>query len=69
MARMPLLFTDTDLLCYCTNSSTNIYDDMYQDGHMFDLISLPKESKYYNAKNMGVLGKMKDERDVGSQDL
>ena len=34
---------------------------MYQDKHLFDLSGLPKDSKYYDAENMGVLGKMKDE--------
>ena len=37
-----LLMTDTDSLCYCINSSTDVYADMYQDKHLFDLSSLPK---------------------------
>ena len=52
---------DTDSLCYCINFSSDVYDDMYQDKLLFDLSSLPKDSKYYDAENMGVLGKMKDE--------
>ena len=36
-----LLFTDTDSLCYCISSSTDIYADMYRDKHPFDLSGLP----------------------------
>ena len=56
-----LLFTVTDSLCFCISSSTDIYAHMYQDKHLSDLSGLLKDSKYYDAENMGVLGKMKDE--------
>ena len=56
-----LLMTDTDSLCYCISSATDVYADMYEDKHLFDLSSLHEDSKYYDQKKYGGVGQMKDE--------
>ena len=55
-----LLFTDTDSLTYHI-TTPNIYDDFYQDKHLFDFSGYHKDSPYFNTKNKKVIGKFKDE--------
>lgn len=59
-----LLFTDTDSLCYEIETE-DIFQDMKDDSHKFDLAGFPKEFKtlkgenVYDPTNNKVLGKMK----------
>ena len=55
-----LCFTDTDSLMYDIKCE-NIYQDMQQDGHMFDFSDYPRVHLLFNNNNKKVLGKMKDE--------
>jgi hypothetical protein len=54
-----LLFTDTDSLCYHIKTD-DIYQDMYNDKHLFDL-SETKNVKFNNTENAKIIGKFKDE--------
>ena len=54
------LFTDTDSLVY-EIKDCNVYDQCYQDKHLFDFSGYDKNSVYYDDSNKKVLGKMKDE--------
>ena len=55
-----LLFSDTDSFCYHLETK-NIYEDMYNDRHLFDLSNYSKHSKYFSEDNKKVIGKFKDE--------
>jgi hypothetical protein len=55
-----LLFTDTDSLCYAIETE-NIYKDMLEDKHMYDLSEFPEDHMCYNTENKKKLGVMKDE--------
>lgn len=58
-----LLFTDTDSLCYHIRG-TNAYEFMHAHKEHFDMSSFfPKDSKYYNTENNGVLGKFKIDKE------
>lgn len=59
--RAKLLFTDTDSLMYCLQT-TDVYADMLPDGEeLFDTSDYPKDHPLYSTKNKKVIGKMKDE--------
>ena len=55
-----LLFTDTDSL---TNEiqTEDIYKDVFDMRHLFDLSDYPQDSPYYDPTNKKVIGMMKDE--------
>ena len=53
-----LLFTDTDSLVYEIKGVDDIYGKIYSDK---DFSHYPKNSKFYDATNKKVIGKMKDE--------
>ena len=55
-----LLFTDTDSLTYEIEAE-DVYHDFWKDKKKFDNSDYPKDSKYYDATNKKVIGKMKDE--------
>ena len=55
-----MLFTDTDSLVYEIKDS-NVYDQCFENKHLFDFTEYPKDSVYYDSSNKKVLGKMKDE--------
>ena len=55
-----LLFTDTDSLCYEIKTD-DIYEDMYNDKHLFDFSDFPKDSQFHNTENKKTIGKFKDE--------
>ena len=55
-----LLFTDTDSLVYEIDSE-NVYEQCFKDSEVFDFSGYPIDSKYYDAKNKKIYGKMKDE--------
>ena len=56
-----LLFTDTDSLVYEIKGINYVYGEVYKDKELFDFSDYSKESKYYDASNKKVIGKMKDE--------
>ena len=58
--RSKLLFTDTDSLTYSIKTN-DLYEDMYQDKHLFDFSGYDENSPYHNNENKKVIGKMKDE--------
>lgn len=58
--KIKLLFTDTDSLCIEVITD-NIYNDMYQDKHQFDLSNYPENHEYYDNTNKRVPGLFKDE--------
>ena len=45
-----MLLADTGSLMYKTGSE-NVYYNLYKDKQLFDCISYPKDSKYYNGRN------------------
>lgn len=55
-----LLFTDTDSLTYQVTTS-DLYQDMKQDLHLYDTSNYPKEHPLYSEVNKKVIGKFKDE--------
>ena len=59
-ANAELLMTDTDSLVYLIRTQ-NVYDDMFAARDLYDFANLPKTSRYYDATNNKVIGKMKDE--------
>ena len=54
------MFTDTDSLIYEIKGK-DVYEESFQDKHLFDFSNYPVNSKYYHPTNGSVLGKMKDE--------
>ena len=54
-----LLFTDIDSLVYEIKGE-DVHEVSYSDKHLFDFSNYPVNSKYYDATNGSVLGKMKD---------
>ena len=59
-SKAQLLFTDTDSLCYEIETD-DIYEDLWQDKHIFDNSDYPKDSKFFDTSNKKVIGKFKDE--------
>ena len=63
-SKAKLLFTDTDSLCYEIETE-DLFEDMKNDSHMYDLSEFPKDFKtksdiqMYDDTNKKVLGKMK----------
>ena len=55
-----LLFTDTDSLVYEIETD-GVHEDFYEDKYLFDLNSYPEDSKFFDAINKKVIGRMKDE--------
>ena len=55
-----LLFTDTDSLVYEIKGG-NVYDQCFNDKHLFDFSGYSKDYVHYDASNKKVLDKMKDE--------
>ena len=55
-----LLFTDTDSLVYEIKTK-DVYEDFYQDKHLFHFSDYPLDSKFIDPVNKKVLSKMKDE--------
>ena len=55
-----LLFTDTDSLIYEIKSK-DVYEDYSKDKEKFHFSNYSTESKYYDASNKLVVGKMKYE--------
>ena len=55
-----LLFTDTDSLCYEIKTE-DVYNDFYEDKHLFDFSDYSPDSKFYDSTNKKVIGKFKDE--------
>ena len=56
-----LLFTDTDSLFYHIKSEKDIYEEFWNDRHLFDNSDYPNSSKYFSDENKKVIGKFKDE--------
>ncbi|XP_069102148.1 uncharacterized protein [Argopecten irradians] len=57
---MKLLFTDTDSFCYHVQCS-DIYVDMSEDRHLFDLSNYPMEHFCHDSTNKKIPGFFKDE--------
>ena len=55
-----LLFTDTDSLCYETETE-DIYRELWEDRNLFDNSDYRKDSPFYSSENEKGIGKMKDE--------
>ena len=55
-----LLFTDTDSLTYRVRCS-DVYRDMYEDRHLYDLSNYDQTSPLFSRVNEKVIGKFKDE--------
>ena len=55
-----LLFTDTDSLVYEIKTE-DVYEDFYQEKHLFDFSDYPLHSKFFDPVNKKAAGKMKDE--------
>ena len=55
-----LLLADTDSLVYEIETD-HVYEDFYQDKHLFDFSDYPLHSKFFDSVNKKVIGKMKDE--------
>ena len=55
-----LLFTDTDSLCY-EITTDDIYMDMLEDKHLYDLSDYAEDHALFDTTNKKVIGKMKDE--------
>lgn len=58
--RAKLLFTDTDSLCYHIRTN-DVYQDMFENLHLFDTSSYPKEHFLHSMENCKKIGVMKDE--------
>ena len=54
------MFTDTGSLVYEIKTE-DIYEDFYQDKHLFDFSDYPLPSNFFDPVNKKVIGKMKDE--------
>ena len=54
------LFTDTDSLT-CEVKSENVYEEFFKWEDLFDFSNYSKDSKFFDATNKKVIGKMKDE--------
>ena len=54
-----ILFTDTDSLVSEIKNGI-VYDQCFNDKHLFDFSGYPKDSIYYDISNTKVLGKMKE---------
>jgi hypothetical protein len=59
-SRAVLLYMDTDSLIYEIKSE-DIYQEMSDIKHVFDMSVYPPDFPYYNSENKGVLGTLKDE--------
>ena len=55
-----LLFTDTDSLCYLIRTR-DIYQDISENRHLFDLSNYPQDHPLYNTTNKKKPGFFKDE--------
>ena len=55
-----LLFTDTDSLTYEIKSK-DVYEELFEYKHLFDLSNYLKDSKFFDSANEMVISKMKDE--------
>ena len=55
-----LLFTDTDSLVYEIKSE-NVCEEFFKSKDLFEFSTYSKDSKFFNATNKKVIGKMKDE--------
>ena len=55
-----LLFTDTDSLVFEIKSK-HVYGEFFKWKNLFDFSNHSKDSKFFNATNKKVIGKMKDE--------
>ena len=53
------MFTDTDSLVYDIETD-DVYEDFYDDKHLFDLSNYPKDSKFFNPADEKAISKMKD---------
>ena len=53
-----LLFTDTGSLVHETKTE-DVYEDFYKDKNLFDFSDYPQHSKFFDAANKIVIGKMK----------
>ena len=58
--KVNLLYTDTDSFVL-EIFTDDIYEDMKNDGHLFDFSEYPKNHKFYNIKNKKKIGIFKDE--------
>ena len=58
-----LLFTDTDSLTYEIKSK-DVYEELFEYKHLFDLSNYLKDSKFFDSANEMVIGKMKDELEI-----
>ena len=58
--RCELIYTDTDSFLLDIQTE-DIYEDMAEDIHLYDISNYPKEHPLYSGINKKVLGKMKDE--------
>ena len=58
--RSKLLFTDTDSLTYEIQTE-DVYQDFWNDRHLFDNSDYPESSPYFDKTNKKVIGKFKDE--------
>ena len=54
-----LLFNDTDSLTYEIKSE-DLYEEVFEDKHLFDFSNYPEDSKFFNLTNKKVIGKMKE---------
>ena len=59
-SKVNLLYTDTDSFIYEVETE-DIYEDIFENKHLFDLSNYPPNSEYFSAENKKVLGRMKDE--------
>ena len=55
-----MLFTDTNILVYEIETN-DVYEDFYEDKDLFDFSDYPKDSKFFDAVNKKVVGKLKNE--------
>ena len=54
------MFSDTDSLTYKIKSK-NVYEEFFKWKDLFDFSNYWKDSKFFDATNKKVIGKMKDE--------
>ena len=55
-----LLFTDTDSLCYETETK-DIYKELWEEKQLYDNSDYPKDSPYFSVENKKVIEKFKHE--------
>ena len=55
-----MLFVDSDTLIHEIKTD-DVYEDFYEDKHLFDFSNCPRDSKFFDIVNKKVIGKMKDE--------